>query len=105
MRNPPEHLIKNLWAAVQTDFPLSHRLEELGTGFIGAKGPCPVTTGLLAAVGEDMQREVAPRLLAFWQHFHAAGGAARTALSVRSMETYLCIGTQLPLTSWYTRAC
>lgn len=32
-----------------------------------------------------MQREVAPRLLAFWQHFQDAGGAARTALSIRDL--------------------
>lgn len=38
-----------------------------------------------SSAGEDMQREVAPRLLAFWAHFQAAGGAARTALSVRDL--------------------
>lgn len=32
-----------------------------------------------------MQREVAPRLLAFWRHFQESGGAARTALSVRDL--------------------
>ena len=32
-----------------------------------------------------MQREVAPRLLAFWRHFQEAGAAARTALSIRDL--------------------